>query len=111
MVLRFSGAILVVAVACIAWQCSGDTAMAEKTNNPYATSQRNLSHNFYVPPRGYNGVGAQMYLSPLPTPPLVGHTWITYEPLMPHEFLYPHKRTYVRHHPCGNTTRTRVRWR
>ena len=71
-----------------------------------------LFYNYYVPP-GYNGgvVGAQMYLCPVPTPPLVGHTFVTYQPLMPHEFLYPHCRTYKRFHADGTVTRTFVSWR
>lgn len=70
-----------------------------------------LFYNYYVP--GENcGPPAQLYISPRPTPPLVGHTYITYQPLMPHEMLYPHKRTYYRydcaHHKAVN--RTTVRW-
>jgi len=53
---------------------------------------------------------AAMYLSPRPTPPLVGHTYITYQPLMPHEYLYPHCRTYVTRHPDAGRTVTRVHW-
>jgi len=61
-------------------------------------------YNFYVPPvpaGGYPGVGAQLYVSPRPVPPRVGHTWITYPPFMPHEFLYKHRRRYIR--PAGVT--------
>jgi len=46
-------------------------------------------------------MGAQLYVSPRPVPPRVGHTWITYPPFMPHEFLYKHRRKYVR--PAGVT--------
>jgi hypothetical protein len=49
-----------------------------------------LFYNYYVsgnPP-------AQAFLSPRPTPPLVGHTYLTYQPLYPNEFLYRHHRTY-----------------
>lgn len=59
-------------------------------------------YNFYVPPvpaGGAPGMGAQLYVSPRPVPPRVGHTWITYPPFMPHEFLYKHRRKYVR--PAG----------
>jgi hypothetical protein len=37
-------------------------------------------YNFYVPPvpaGSYPGVGAQLYVSPRPVPPRVGHTWHT----------------------------------
>ncbi|MBX9791088.1 MAG: hypothetical protein K2Y37_19390 [Pirellulales bacterium] len=61
-------------------------------------SRPDLFYNYYVGPSPtYGGVPAQMYLSPRPVPPHVGHTWITYQPLMPHEFLYTHHRTYYRH--------------
>ena len=55
-------------------------------------------YNFYVPPvpaGAYPGVGAQLYVSPRPVPPRVGHTWHTYPPFMPHEFLYKHRRRYI----------------
>ena len=29
---------------------------------------------------------------------------------MPHEFLYPHRRTYTRYNPGSGYTRTYVRW-
>ena len=70
-----------------------------------------LFYNFYVPPGACGGAGAQLYVSPIPTPPLVGHTYITYQPLMPHEFLYGHRRSYLRCHPDGTWTKTSVAWR
>ncbi len=61
-------------------------------------------YNFYVPPvpaGAAPGMGAQLYVSPRPVPPRVGHTWHTYPPFMPHEFLYKHRRRYIR--PAGVT--------
>jgi hypothetical protein len=69
-----------------------------------------LFYNYYVPPGEGGAVGAALYPSPRPTPPLVGHTYVTYQPLMPHEFLYRHHRTYVRWHPGGGHTKTHVIW-
>ena len=67
-----------------------------------------LFYNYYTPPEP---VAARLYVSPLPTPPLVGHTYVTYQPLMPHEFLWRHKRVYRHAHPGdGGPTRTKVRW-
>jgi hypothetical protein len=66
-----------------------------------------LFSNYYVGPPGHP---AQMYVSPRPTPPFVGHTWITYPPLSPHEFLYKHNRVYTRLNADGTTTTTRVRY-
>jgi len=88
-----------------------DQNTAEANNYGYSPSQQDLFYNYYVGPGTYGqGVSAQMYLSPRPTPRLVGHTYVTYQPLMPHEFLYKHHRTYIRVHPDGSGTRTKVRW-
>jgi hypothetical protein len=73
--------------------------------------QPDLFYNYYVPPT-CGGTGAELYLSPRPVPPHVGHTFITYQPLMPHEFLYHHKRTYHRYYNSGQgLTRTSVKYR
>ena len=69
-----------------------------------------LFYNYYVAPGAYGYVGAQLYVAPVPTPPLVGHTYITYQPLLPHEFLYHHHRTYLRKNPRGGWTKTCVYW-
>ncbi len=69
-----------------------------------------LFYNFYV---GGNcgSVPAAMYPSPMPTPPVVGHTFYTYQPLLPHEFMYAHKRVYHHHYNYNRgLTRTRVIW-
>jgi hypothetical protein len=61
-------------------------------------------YNFYTPPVAVGpspAMGAQLYVAPRPVPPRVGHTWYTYPPFMPHEFLYKHRRKYVR--PAGVT--------
>ncbi|MGB6106655.1 MAG: hypothetical protein WBF86_02355 [Mycobacterium sp.] len=73
------------------------------------TANEDLFYNFYAGPAG--GIPAQMYISPKPTPRWVGHTYITYQPFMPHEFMYRHSRIYHRDHLRGGTTRTRIRYR
>lgn len=72
--------------------------------------QQDLFYNYYVPAGPMGGVPAQMYPSPRSVPPHVGHTYITYQPLMPHEFMDPHHRTYFGYQPDGGYTVTRVRW-
>lgn len=69
--------------------------------------------NYYAMPTGPEGLTAALYPSPRPTPPLVGQTYITYEPLAPHEFLYVHHRGYKTYSgDCqGTVTRTSVTWR
>jgi hypothetical protein len=81
-----------------------------QARGPEQHTAPDLFYNYYVPGNGM-GPGAAMYVSPLPTPPLVGHTYITYQPLMPHEYLYHHHRTYVTNHQDGTATRTHVTWR
>jgi hypothetical protein len=73
-------------------------------------AQQDLFYNHYV---GNNcgGMGAQLYLSPRPVPQFVGNTYITYQPLMPHEFMYQHHRTYHRYYNGGlGLTRTHVHY-
>jgi len=68
-------------------------------------------YNYYVHPGEAGLIGAQLYLCPRPTPKVVGQTYVTYPPLMPHEFLYKHHRTYHTYNPGSGWTRTRVSWR
>lgn len=76
----------------------------------YEYGNPDLFYNFYVPPT-CGGVGAELYISPLPVPAHVGHTYYTYQPFMPHEMLYKHHRTYHRYYNEGRgLTRTSVRW-
>jgi hypothetical protein len=70
-----------------------------------------IFYNYYVGPSTYGGgVPAQLYVSPRPTPPYVGHTWITYPPLNPHEFLYHHHRKYHKYYRGGGYTESCVRY-
>lgn len=69
-----------------------------------------LFYNYYLPP-GCGVVGSDLYLSPGEVPRHVGHTYITYQPLMPHEFLYPHHRTYYQYYDGGRgLNRTHVKY-
>ena len=76
----------------------------------YPVSQQDLFYNYYVG-NPTCGIPAQLYLCPQPTPALVGHTYYTYQPLLPHEMMYRHDRTYFRIHPDGTAVKTKVRWR
>ncbi len=88
------------------------TSQAHAAKAPYVrgAARNGLFYNYYVPsPTG--GPPASLYISPRPTPPWVGHTYITYEPLMPHEFLYRHHKVYRRYDggPIPANV-THVRW-
>ncbi len=82
-----------------------------------APSQAEAAHpdifyNQYVGPSPYGGgVPAQLYVSPRPSPPYVGHTWITYPPLSPHEFMYKHCRKYHKYYRGGGYTESCVRYK
>jgi hypothetical protein len=94
----------------LAWSLDPDATCQAQVAQPYRTGPE-LFYNYYVPPGSYGGVPAALYLSPRPAPPVVGYTYITYQPLLPHEFLYPHHRRYWRYNPAaGSWTRTSVTW-
>ncbi len=111
--LRFLRVVMLAAVAFIGLlMLSGNRAQAQDYCGPY--SRPDLFYNYYVPPVACCNIaaeGAELYISPRPTPPLVGHTYITYQPLMPHEFLYKHHRCYYRDNgPYAGITRAHVFW-
>ncbi len=99
----------VVAIGCL----SALVSPSAQADGLERVSDRNvLFYNFYAGPAGANvGVPAQLYPSPIATPPFVGHTYLTYPALMPHEFLYRHTREYFRHNPGGGWSHTIVRYR
>jgi hypothetical protein len=110
MIGRLPSAAIGLAAVLLAWGVAPDTAHRAQAAHHYRTSP-DLFYNYYVPSGSYGGVPAQLYLSPRPTPPVVGHTYVTYQPLLPHEFLYPHHRRYWRYNPSnGRWTRTMVVW-
>ncbi len=73
--------------------------------------QPNLFGNYFA----WNNCGAipaALYVAPKPIPPHVGWTYITYQPLFPHEFMYTHHRTYHRYYNGGQgLNRTSVHYR
>ncbi len=73
--------------------------------------QSDLFYNFYTQGDA-NQINAQMYVAPQPVPPWVGHTWYTYQPLMPHEYLYTHHNRYHQHYDYGRgLNRTKVSYK
>jgi hypothetical protein len=100
-----------LAIALVAaWGVAMDASQSAMAVGP-TQGAGDLFGNYYVPPGPCGGVGAQLYVSPRPTPPLVGHTYVTYQPLMPQEFLYRHHRVYYTCNPGAGWTRTKVHWR
>ncbi|MCA9178851.1 MAG: hypothetical protein KDB14_30520 [Planctomycetales bacterium] len=77
---------------------------------PHTYGDPDLFYNFWAGPN-CDGVAAQLYLAPHPVPAYVGHTFYTYQPLMPHEMLYTHGRRYHRYYDEGRgLNRTSVMW-
>jgi hypothetical protein len=109
MVLKALRITILAAATLAAWHLAMDRSQSAMAVEPQR-SAGDLFYNYYAPPAS-GAVGAQLYVSPRPTPPLVGHTYVTYQPLMPHEFLYQHHRVYRTENPDAGWTRTRVHWR
>ncbi len=101
---------LVIAAASLLAVFAVDS-QAQAAECGYPVQNQDLFYNYYVG-AGYSGAyPAAMHLCPRPTPPLVGHTFVTYQPFNPHEFMYRHHRIYTRRHFVGGTTRTRIWYR
>lgn len=62
--------------------------------------QPDLFYNFYTQGAA-NQANAQMYVSPIPVPPHVGQTYITYQPFSPHEMLYKHHDRFHNYYDGG----------
>lgn len=108
MLRTISAATIALLTMLVAWNLFPGTSRQAQAGHHRRTAP-DLFYNYYVPPGGSGGVAAQLYPCPRPTPPLVGHTYVTYQPLLPHEFLYRHHRVYWRKNDSG-WTRTRVIW-
>ncbi len=72
--------------------------------------KKDLFYNLYEGPDP-SGTAAAMYVSPRPVPVHVGHTYTTYQPLMPHEYLYRHTRSHYAHVPGAGWSRAKIRYR
>jgi hypothetical protein len=110
MVRLLTKALAPLAAAIVLAVCGTSDAKAQDYCRPW---QPDLFYNYYVagaPCPGNGVVPAQLYVSPRPTPPMVGHTWITYQPLLPQEYLYRHHRWYFADHCDSGLTVTRVCW-
>jgi hypothetical protein len=73
-------------------------------------SKQDLFYNAYEGPNP-SGTATAMYISPRPVPPNVGHTYTTYQPFMPHEYLYRHTRSHYAYEPGAGWSRAKIRYR
>jgi hypothetical protein len=68
--------------------------------NIYGRTTQPLFDNYFT--RGNsNQAEAGMYISPIGVPGWVGHTYNTYQPLYPHQFLYQHHDRYHSYYDQG----------
>jgi hypothetical protein len=104
---RLSQAAIAAVLAAATWCALAGDARAQSYGLPGWTSPE---PNYYAMPTGPDGLTAALYPSPRPTPPLIGETYITYEALAPHEFLYTHHDRYKTYNGPHQVTRTSVMW-
>lgn len=80
-------------------------------SNMYEGHNADLFYNYYAPQGSSEGVPTDMYASPQDTPYPAIQTYYTYQPWLPHEYLYNHNRTYTRYYSGGmGRNTTRVTW-
>lgn len=98
-------------VAVIAVSAGTASAQFGQGNSP-----NNLFAQYYTQP-GASMVEAGMYNAPHWVPSNVGHTYYTYQPLMPHEMMYQHSRNYYNYYNTGGyygapnaLNQTTVKW-
>ncbi len=116
MIPSLTGCLLAAALAVVpAWEAQAGGHHRNRCPNPgncrpVQYGQPDLFANYYVPGT-CGGVPAQMYPAPHYVPPMAGYTYVTYQPLMPHELLYTHHRSYYRYYDGGRgMTRASVHW-
>lgn len=69
-----------------------------------------LFYNYYTQ-GNCNRTNAQMLVAPVPVPPHVGHTFMTYQPFQPEEMLYWHTNRYHNYYDNGRgMNHTRVHY-
>jgi hypothetical protein len=111
MSIRISAMALVAAglsAACFSQHARATEGLHKRTIS-YQNKQ-DLFYNFYEGPNP-SGVPVGMYPSPRPVPVNVGHTYTTYQPFMPHEYLYRHTRSHYAYNCGSGWSRAKVRYR
>ena len=91
-------------------ECYADHAGWDGKRRISYQQQKDLFYNYYAQPGPFYNTPSQMYVSPLPVPANVGHTYTTYQPFMPHEYTYRHQRAYYTYNRGSGWTRTNVRY-
>lgn len=105
---------IVVAIATVAAMSFAAAPVSAQFGQ--GNSANNVFSQYYTQP-GASTVQAGMYPAPHHVPANVGHTYYTYQPLMPHEMMYQHSRNYYNYYNTGGyyggynaLNKTQVRW-
>ncbi|MBU6172391.1 MAG: hypothetical protein KGQ60_01220 [Planctomycetes bacterium] len=78
----------------------GGAGATDSFGNMLGKGTQPLFDNYFT--RGNaNQAEAGMYISPIGVPGWVGHTYNTYQPLYPHQFLYAHTDRYHSYYDQG----------
>ena len=108
--------ILAILVASI-WQAAPTSDSAARAAHGWDgkrqvsyQQQKDLFYNYYAQPGPFYNTAGQMYVCPQPVPAHVGHTYVTYQPYMPHEHMHRHRRDYYTYNQGSGWTRTSVRY-
>lgn len=110
MVYRIAPASVIAAILAGLWLSSDVSAYEGHWKRVISYQNKSdLFANYQVGPNP-SGTAAEMYISPRPVPPHVGHTYTTYQPLMPHELMYKHCRSHYAYTPGAGWTRSKVRY-
>jgi hypothetical protein len=103
-------------VATIAVAFMSVTAVPASAQFGEGNSANNLFSQYYTQP-GASTTQAGMYMAPHYVPANVGHSYYTYQPLMPHEMMHQHTRNYYNYYNTGGyyggynaLNKTQVRW-
>ncbi len=75
-----------------------DNCMGPNCQTPRGpdTPSPDLFYNYYQSANAGATHAAKMYPAPHPTHPVTGQTYFTYQPFLPHEYMYTHNRSYYR---------------
>ena len=101
--MRIEGLIKVLLRTTLAALLIGMTSTAVQAQNgfsPMYNSADNVFNNYFTQGSA-NQATAAAYISPVGVPGWVGHTYITYEPLYPHEFMHHHSHRYHSYYDGG----------
>lgn len=90
--------VAIMALACFTF--STETSNAQECASCSAGGGNTLNNNLFsqYTTQGQGSATAGMYPAPHYVPSRVGHTYYTYQPLMPHEMMHAHSKNYYNYY-------------